>query len=110
MSDTQRLSAQGLVGTWTPEEVYRAEQLVRQLEQHPGFEIVSRLLNIEREGAVRWLTNQVPVGQEPPSQASYAYHGGRANGLAGLRAAVALVHNTAEAVRRKIESDDGETK
>jgi hypothetical protein len=98
-----RHSANGLMGAWSPEELYRASALLEQLEHHPGWEVLCRLMAMEREGLVRAMT----AGLKPLTRSEYAFKGGRANGLASMRAIVATVHEKAKRVRKTLADELG---
>lgn len=101
------MSANGIIGKMTPEELYRASALLKQLEEHPGWAVLTRLVNLEREGVLREIT----AGLKPLTYERYAHLGGRAHGLWSFRAIVATVHKKAERVRDRIADelgDDGE--
>lgn len=84
-------SVAALLGQLDPDgvELARMHELLEQLQHHPGWAVLRRLLLLEREAAVRKL-----CGAKVLEHAEYGYKAGQVRGLAGPFGVIELVRST----------------
>lgn len=93
-------SVRALLGDLDPEgvELARMHELLEQLQAHPGWAVLRRLLLLEREAAVRKLT-----GAKVLEHASYGHTAGLVRGLAGPFGVIETVRSTNERLQRALD-------
>lgn len=88
---------------WTLEELFDAGDAISGLIAHPGWQIIERILDAERELLDRRLDTDRPL----ESRADYAAAHGRRGGLLAARQAArtVLARYTAELARQKAQHE-----
>lgn len=79
-------------------ELARMHELLEQLQRHPGWAVLRRLLLLEREAAVRKL-----VSAKVLEHAAYGHKAGQVHGLAGPFAVIELVRSKNAAMQAALD-------